>query len=91
MEATSTIGLPLIALGRVNVPKIKPPKKSTATTMSIVIREDHTPFDIALLEEPQYTDAQFSADLRKASKRLDAMVKQALEEDAQGKTRKFPM
>jgi len=38
-----------------------------------------------------YTDEQFYADLKKASKRLDAMEAEALEEDAQGKTRKFPV
>ena len=37
-----------------------------------------------------YTDAQFYADLEKASKQLNAMLKEALEEHAQGKTRKFP-
>ena len=37
-----------------------------------------------------YTDTQFYADLKKASKRLDAMAAEALNEHAEGKTRKFP-
>ena len=43
-----------------------------------------------LEQDPEYTDEQFHADLKKASKRLDAMANEALKEDAQGKTRKFP-
>ena len=39
---------------------------------------------------PEYSDEQFHADLRKASKRLDVMANEALKEHAQGKTRKFP-
>ena len=41
-------------------------------------------------QEGEYTDKQFYADLKKASKRLDAMAAKALKEDAQGKTKKFP-
>lgn len=42
-------------------------------------------------EESEYTDEQFYADLKKARKRLDAMVAAALEEDARGETREFPV
>ena len=41
-------------------------------------------------QEPEYSDEQFHADLKKASKRLDVMADKALKEHAQGKTRKFP-
>jgi putative addiction module CopG family antidote len=43
-----------------------------------------------LEQEPEYSDEQFYADVRKSSKQLDAMESKALEEHAQGKTRKFP-
>jgi hypothetical protein len=49
------------------------------------------PVNIALSEEPEYSDDQFYADIKKASKRLDLMESKALKEEAQGKTRKFPM
>lgn len=39
----------------------------------------------------EYTDKQFYADLRKSSKRLDAMAAEALKNEAKGKTREFPV
>lgn len=38
-----------------------------------------------------YTDAQFHADLKESSARLDAMAAQALKEHAEGKTRVFQL
>ena len=38
----------------------------------------------------EYSDEQFYSDLRKASSWIDAMEKAALEEHAEGKTRKLP-
>ena len=82
MEATSAIAL--------NVPKIKLKHPTTVTRLRV---SDCTalPADIALYQEPEYSDAQFYADIKKASKRLDLMVNGALKEHAQGKTRKFPV
>jgi len=37
-----------------------------------------------------YTDAEFYADLKKASKWIDGMEEAALKEHAEGKTRKLP-
>ena len=87
MEATSVITLKL--------PKIRLPnvKARRATTVFGEVVTDFTPLpvDIPLSEEPEYSDEQFHADLRKASKQLDLMESKALEEHAQGKTRKFPV
>jgi hypothetical protein len=41
-------------------------------------------------KEPEYTDEQFYTDIKKSSDALDLMAQEALEEHAQGKTRKFP-
>ena len=46
---------------------------------------------LILCEEIDYSDEQFYAHLRKASEKLDSMVKKALKEHAKGKTRKFPV
>ena len=82
MEATSVIML--------KVPKIKLKKTTTATRLLVTDRTP-LPVDVALYQEPEYSDEQFHADLRKASKQLDLMENKALEEHAQGKTRKFPV
>jgi len=81
MEATSAIRL------GINIP-VKWPK-----TVAGILISNRTPLpvDIALYQEPEYSDEQFHADLRKASKQLDLMENKALEEHAQGKTRKFPV
>ena len=51
-----------------------------------------TPFSVEVISyASEYTDEQFYADLRKASAALDRMAEEALEEDAQGKTREFPV
>ncbi len=42
------------------------------------------------MSEQEYTDEQFHADLKKASKWLDAMIEKAHKEHAEGRTRKFP-
>lgn len=78
MEATSTL-----------LPSIKP-KIYTTVTSIIISDATPSPIDITLYLESDYTEAQFYADLRKSSKKLDSMVKRALKEDARGKTRKFP-
>ena len=46
---------------------------------------------LILCEEIDYSDEQFYAHLRKASEKLDSMVKKALKEHAKGQTRNFPM
>ena len=76
-----------------SVISLKLPKIKTVTTVFRELLTDRSPLpvEIALPQETDYTEAQFSADLKKASKKLDAMVKKALEDDAQGKTRDFPV
>lgn len=78
--------------GSIKFPKAKGRmvKALCTTTDALVIERSPLPFDITSYKR-EYTDEQFHADLKKASKRLDAMVAEALEEDAQGKTRKFPV
>jgi len=63
-----------------------------ASTVTDILVTDHTPtaMDITLCPQLDYSDEQFHADLRKASRRLDGMVEEALEEDAAGKTGRFP-
>ena len=87
MEATSVL---VLETANVNIPKIKVKWPKTATRLLV---SNHTllPVEIALSDETDYSDEQFYADLRKASKQLDLMESKALEEYAQGKTRKFPM
>jgi len=74
----------------INLPKIKPRIEKTEAK---VIESSCTPSVVNIIpkQESEYTDEQFHADLRKASKHLDSMVRQALKEDAEGKTREFPM
>ena len=58
----------------------------------IVFRMAHTPQTIDLMAHVgEYTDEQFHRDLKKASKKLDAMEEQALKEFKEGKTREFPV
>lgn len=87
---TATTAIPLSV---VNVPKVPKIKVRMPKTVTGVYVSAHTPLPIAIAldEEPEYSDEQFYADLRKASKQLDAMEQQALEEYRQGKTRKFPV
>jgi hypothetical protein len=80
--------VPAIALKAVNARQIA---ARTAKTGTRILRFDRTPPPIDITPEREYTDEQFYADLKKASKQLDKMVQEALEEDAQGKTRKFPV
>ena len=90
MEAIFTNGTPFVGLTKAtipNIPRIRIPKKNASTVTSILIRQDDT---VLVAERPEYTDEQFAADLKKASKRLDQMVAEALEEDAKGKTLEFP-
>ena len=44
-----------------------------------------------LTNESDYDDTQFNDDLTKAARHLDLLVKEALEEHAQGKTQEFPV
>ena len=55
--------------------------------------QDHTPnvAPVEVVAEPDYTDVQFYADLKKSSKRLNAMVAEALKDESEGKTREFPV
>ena len=85
MEATS-----FIILETVKVPKIKV-KMPETITRAFVMDRTPLPFEITLSQETDYSDMQFYADLRKASKQLDLMERKALEEYAQRKTRKFPV
>lgn len=41
--------------------------------------------------ENEYTDEQFHADLTRSNKRLDAMAAEALRDEAEGRTREFPV
>lgn len=86
MGVTSVLKLKTI---NVNIPKIKVKWPKTATGLHVT---DCTPSpEINVFQEADYSDEQFYADLRKASKQLDLMERKALEEYAQGKTRKFPV
>ena len=53
---------------------------------------DSTMSSVAVIpcEEIGYSDEQFYADLKKASKHLDSMVEQALKEDAEVKNPRVP-
>ena len=90
MATTSVFGLTTVNIPKIKIPKIK---VKMAETVTGILMSDRTPLpvDIALYQEPEYSDAQFYADIKKASKRLDLMVNGALKEHAQGKTRKFPV
>ena len=92
METTSAMGLPLIGLQQLKVPRIKVPKGSKSSTVMVTISEDFTtsPNNITLYKGPDYSDEQFYTDLRKAGKRFDALAEKALSDHAQGKTEKFP-
>lgn len=73
----------------VRVPKVK--VKMPGTVCRAFIKDSTPPpMDIASCCEHDYSEAQFSADLQKASKSLDLMVQKALKEHAAGKTRQFP-
>jgi hypothetical protein len=89
MEATSSIGTFPTGLGLISAPKIEAKMPKTVLGLLLSARTP-LPVDITLSQEPEYSDEQFHADLRKASKKLDLMESKALEEHAQGKTRKFP-
>jgi len=88
MGATSVV---MLDLAKIRLPK--KPKVAMATTVVGELRSDSTslPVGIVLSGESGYTDAQFYADLKKASKWLDAMEAEALKEEAEGKTREFPV
>jgi hypothetical protein len=93
METICCIGLKSINLpvsAPLKVPKIEPKIKKTVTKI-ILSFGTQSAVNIIPKQESEYTDEQFHADLRKASKHLDSMVRQALKEDAEGKTREFPM
>lgn len=83
--------IPFIGLPAFNLKK-KIEVKMLKTTTKIQIN-DRTPFlgNTVLSLEPDYSEKQFYADLRKSSKQLDLMVAKALEEHAKGKTREFPV
>ena len=85
---TATTAIPLTTINTPKTPKIKAKMPKTVTGVYV---SAHTPLPIAIALEQEYSDEQFHADLRKASKRLDTMVSKALKEHAQGKTRKFPV
>ena len=82
MGATSIISSWII-----NVPRNE--TKISSTSVGI-IEKSNTSLPINC-KESEYTDAQFYADLSKASKQLDMMERKALKDHAQGKTRKFPV
>ena len=88
MEKTCCIVLRSINLP-IDLPGIQPKIVETTTR---VIESSRTPSvaNIIVKQESEYTEAQFNADLRKASKRLDSMVSKGLKEHSRGKTRKFP-
>jgi hypothetical protein len=46
---------------------------------------------VCVVEESDYDDKQFCDDLTKATKHLDLLVKQAMEDHTQRKTQEFPV
>jgi hypothetical protein len=83
MNATSTIAAPVE-----RIPFIPP---RTAKTVVKALKTDRTVSAIHIrVDSGVYTDEQFHADLKKASKWIDAMEGAALKEHAEGKTRKLP-
>ena len=97
MEAITGRTYPTVGIE--NSRKIKSPIKNAATSILLPVTVNSTPETVAVpfsvkvaaLEKPEYTDEQFYADIKKASNKLDLMESKALEAEAQGKTRKFPM
>lgn len=65
-------------------------KLTTTTTPNIPFIITNTPAPIAIVAKDEYTDDQFHADLKKASKWLKAMAADASREYAEGKTEIFP-
>ena len=76
----------------IELPDLKGKMAKALSTTTRVFDIQRTPIPVVdiPLHKDEYTDEQFHADVKKASKRLDTMVWEALEEDAQGGTRKFP-
>jgi hypothetical protein len=71
--------------------KTMTPKTVVNTTVIDTIVRDASPPAIDITpSEFGYTDEQFHADLRKASKWIDSMEEAALKEHTEGKTRKLP-
>lgn len=63
----------------------------TAKTVVAGLKTDRTVSAIEIaVAQGVYTDEQFHADLKKASKWIDGMEGAALKEHAEGKTRKLP-
>jgi hypothetical protein len=66
------------------------------TTTTNLLWTDRTPPPICITKdgfqgvETEYTDEQFYADLKNASKHLDAMVEEAIRDEREGRTREFP-
>ena len=69
--------------------KVKMPKIQVKIPEMVapVFISDGTPSAVITTEEADYSDEQFYADLRKASKKLDLMEAKALEEYAHRKAR----
>lgn len=78
--------MPMVGHPKLKFTMMKPPTTSGAFILA------GTPFLTEVSSNVgEYTDAQFYADLKKASNWLDAMEAEALKEDAEGKTREFPV
>jgi len=77
---------------RIPLNKSKGKKRGIITTAvgSFKVLTSTPSLDLAVCKS-EYTDKQFHADLKKASKRLDAMAGEALRDEAEGKTREFPV
>jgi len=73
----------------VKTARMRTKMRKTATRVRV---KERSPVPVAPQpQETEYSDEQFYADLRKASKRLDEMEREALEEHARGETLKFPL
>ena len=67
--------------------EVKVPKKAKAVKAKPRAKVVVT----VVTEEEEYTDEQFYADIKKAGPRFDEMIQKALEDEAAGRTREFPV
>ena len=81
MAASALILSEVETVSGVRIPKRENAVKAKSRTNVVVT---------VVPEEEEYTDEQFYADVAKCRDKLEDMAKAALEEHAQGKTRKFP-
>lgn len=81
-------------VGNIRLPFPKAKGKSTREISTAIdtftVERSPLPIDLAAYQVG-YTEEQFAADLKKASSKLKAMAKQAVEEDDRGETLEFPV